>query len=463
MKLRQSVACLLAGLLSAGACGSKSPQPAAGGGGDRQATAAGPATTTSVARGMCAEHGVLEAVCTKCNPKLIPVFQAQGDWCGEHGFPESICPVCHPERGGTPAADTSADGAPADGTRIRFKTKDTAAQAGLETTPALEQPSTADVTAVARIVYDATRVAQVNARAPGVIRTLHVDVGTRVRRGAPLAAIESASLGADQSRLAAARARTAVAEAAYRRTEQLSQRGIVPTNDLLTADQELKAARADEDATVKALRLVGPQGDDATYTLVAPLAGIVTQRRSTVGTLVDTEEMLFEIVDPSFLWAEIDVPEGDLGAVAVGQVVILTLDGAPDREVRGTLDYIAPALDSRTRTAPARARIANPSGDLRANMYGRARILTGALRHSVRVPRGALQHALGTPLVFVRLAEDLYETRRVRVGSIHDGQVELAQGVRAGELVVTAGSFLLKTETLKGSIGAGCCDPVAGK
>ena len=52
------------------------------------------------AESMCKEHGVLEAICTKCNPKLIPVFQAKGDWCPEHGFPESICPICHPERGG---------------------------------------------------------------------------------------------------------------------------------------------------------------------------------------------------------------------------------------------------------------------------------------------------------------------------------------------------------------------------
>ena len=49
---------------------------------------------------MCAEHGVLEALCTQCNPALIPVFRARGDYCEEHGFPESICPACHPERGG---------------------------------------------------------------------------------------------------------------------------------------------------------------------------------------------------------------------------------------------------------------------------------------------------------------------------------------------------------------------------
>lgn len=73
---------------------------------------------------LCEEHGVLEAVCTKCNPKLIAVFQAKGDWCEEHGFPMSFCPIHHPERAGRPAADVKADGAPPHGTKVRFKTKE---------------------------------------------------------------------------------------------------------------------------------------------------------------------------------------------------------------------------------------------------------------------------------------------------------------------------------------------------
>ena len=85
---------------------------------------------------MCEEHGVLAALCTKHNPKLIPVFQAKGDWCAEHGFPESICPICHPERGGKPAAAITAEAAPADGTRIRLRGKETAAHAGVKTAKA---------------------------------------------------------------------------------------------------------------------------------------------------------------------------------------------------------------------------------------------------------------------------------------------------------------------------------------
>jgi cobalt-zinc-cadmium efflux system membrane fusion protein len=91
-------------------------------------------------------------------------------------------------------------------------------------------------------------------------------------------------------------------------------------------------------------------------------------------------------------------------------------------------------------------------------MYGRAHIDVDDVRSGVVVPRDAVQQAKGVSLAFVRLQDDLYETRRVRVGARSGEHVHLMAGVRAGELVVTEGSFLLKTETLKGSIGAGCCE-----
>jgi cobalt-zinc-cadmium efflux system membrane fusion protein len=91
-------------------------------------------------------------------------------------------------------------------------------------------------------------------------------------------------------------------------------------------------------------------------------------------------------------------------------------------------------------------------------MFGQARIVTGGARVSVLVPRSAVQRAKTVEVVFVRLAQDQYETRRVETGAIEGPLIELTKGVRPGEDVVTQGSFLLKTETLKESIGAGCCE-----
>jgi len=420
-----------------------------------------PATT--LAADMCAEHGVLEAVCTKCHPKLIPVFQANGDWCVEHQFPESFCPVCHPERGGRPATEVAVDDAPADGTKIRFKTLETAREAGLEVASVAEGPSGGGIEATATLVADASKVALVNARAPGVVQSIRADLGSRVGRGSPLAIIESAAVGESRSRLQTARARAEVAEATYGREKELQDKGISAARDVQVAHQEREAAKAELAAASTALAIVGTGGGESgTYTLQAPIAGVVTKRMATIGTLVDLEEPLFEIVDTSSLWAEIDVPEREASRVKVGQRVQLRLDGIGEREFHGTVSYIAPVIDPHTRTAKARAAIANHDGALRANVYARARIVTDGTQ-AVLVPRTALQQAKGVNLVFVRLAADEYETRRVRVVSADGNLVAVSSGLKAGEAVVTTGSFLLKTETMKEGIGAGCCDVEAPK
>jgi cobalt-zinc-cadmium efflux system membrane fusion protein len=142
--------------------------------------------------------------------------------------------------------------------------------------------------------------------------------------------------------------------------------------------------------------------------------------------------------------------------------VQLRLDGSGEREFYGTVSYIAPVIDPHTRTAKARAAIPNHDGALRANVYASARIATDG-SSAVLVPRAALQQAKGVNLVFVRLAEDEYETRRVRVASAGGDLVAVSGGLKAGEAVVTTGSFLLRTETMKEGIGAGCCDVEAPK
>lgn len=419
-----------------------------------------PAVQGAAADGaFCKEHGVLEAVCTKCSPALIPVFKAKGDWCEEHGFPESFCPICKPERGGRPAADVKDDGAPPDGTKVRFKTKETLRLAGIHVAKVAERPSRSVVSVTAKIIYDATKVAEVNARSSGVVRAIRADVGTKVRAGAPLATIESAGVGSDQSRAQAARSRVKVADANYTRLKKLHEEGITPEKDVLAARQELDSAKAELSAAESALGMVGSVADGASrYTLTAPIAGVITKRNATIGRLVDTEKVLFEIVDTSAMWAEVDIPETDVPRVVVGQPVFITVDGLGEKQFSGTLSYVSPEIDAHTRTAKGRVALENPDGLLRGNMFARARIAATGSGKAVVVPRKAVQRAKSAQLVFVRVTDDAFEARRVQLGSGDAELIEVTGRLAPGDDVATDGSFLLKTETLKGSIGAGCCE-----
>jgi membrane fusion protein, heavy metal efflux system len=438
---------------------------AVGCGGGGAEVAPEPAPAGAVADGICAEHGIQEAICTKCNPALIPVFQAKGDWCAEHGFPESACPICHPEKKGKIVVDLGGDKkpeeaeAPADGTKVRFKTKETAALAGLKIAQAAEHPQGAVVSATATIAYDATKYAQINARAPGVVRELKVDLGAEVDPATALAVIQSAVVGADRSRLRGAQAALEAAKVEYTRVKGLVEGGLSPAKDLAAASAALKAAQAEYDASAATLGEIdkGAKGAGG-YSLTSPIPGVVIRRDVTLGHVVNTEEILFEVADTSSMWAEIDIPETDLALVSLGQEVAVAVDSLPGREFKGAISYLAPEVDKRTRTVKARAALANPDGLLRANMFATALVL-GPERRAVMVPRDAVQKARGVSMVFVKLAEDLYEARHVTLlPDAGAGElVGVATGVKAGEEVVTDGSFLLKTETLKESIGAGCC------
>jgi cobalt-zinc-cadmium efflux system membrane fusion protein len=416
------------------------------------------ATASVAADAFCSEHGVLEAVCTKCNPALIPVFKAKGDWCEEHQFPESFCPICHPEQGGRPAVDVKSDGAPADGTRVTFKTKDTARLAGIRVVKAVGRSSRSTVSVTARIVYDATKVAQINARSSGVVRAIRADIGARVNAGSSLATIESAAVGADQARLETARSRIQLAEKNHARMVELHREGITAEKNVLAARQELDAAKSDLAAARSALGMVGSTDGASRYTLNAPIAGVVTQRNATIGRLVDTDRVLFEVVDTSAMWAELDIAEGDVSRVAIGQPVTVTVDVLSGKEFVGTLSYVAPEIDAHTRTARGRVALDNPEGLLRGNMFARAQITISGSGTAVAVPRQAVQRAKDAQMVFVRVAEDAFEARRVKLGTGDAELVEVSGRVAPGDDVATDGSFLLKTETLKGSIGAGCCD-----
>jgi cobalt-zinc-cadmium efflux system membrane fusion protein len=292
-----------------------------------------------------------------------------------------------------------------------------------------------------------------------VVRSIKADLGSRVARGAPLAILESSAVGEDRSRLQAARSRASVAEANYHREKELYDKGVSALREVEEAQREWEAAKAEASAASTSLGMIGTsEGTAGSYVLRAPIAGVVTKRMATLGTLVDTDDALFEIVNVSELWADIDVPEAHASRVRPGQRVVLITDGLPGHEFHGTIKFVSPVIDPQTRTAKARAALPNRDGLLRANVYAKARIIDDGNRASVLIPRAAVQEAKGVELVFVQLAIDAYEARRVRTTYADNNMVAVASDLRPGERVVTTGSFMLKTETLKESIGAGCCE-----
>ena len=194
------------------------------------------------------------------------------------------------------------------------------------------------------------------------------------------------------------------------------------------------------------------------YALKAPFDGVVAERRGARGEVTKSGEPIVVIADLSTSWVKLDVYEKDLPKLKVGQPVRFQVDGLKGANFEGKLVWLGTTLDDRARTVEVRAEVANTESLLRINMFGTATVLVKQDQQVITVPKAAVQWEGCCYVVFVKLDSGLFAPRKVRLGYEGPDFWGIAIGLREGEPVVTEGSFLLKTEILKSSIGAGCCE-----
>lgn len=403
----------------------------------------------------CIEHGLYESQCTKCNPKLVDKYKAAGDWCKEHGFPESVCPLCNPQ-----APPAGVKQASIEARIVRLKTPELEKVSGIASEAVRKVEAGGGVQCTARIDFDADRIADVRTTTPGIVRALHVTLGSHVKKGTPLFDLESSHIGEIQSALEIAREEERVAELNVARKKTLLADGTTSVRALELSEQELAVAQAKAKAAQSTLRIAGAQkaGSQGRYTLRAPIGGVIVRRPAVLGLLATEDVSLATVGDTSVMWALCEVPETDASRIALGQMAqVVTRDGQKN-ELTGELAWISSEVNPRTRTVTARAEISNKEGRLRANQFAQMSIQTEAAQAVLAVPRDALQRVDDLDLVFVRVEAGLYEPRVVtRLGE--KAQDVFVEGrLKAGDQVVTTGSVLLRTEVVPGSIGAGCCE-----
>jgi cobalt-zinc-cadmium efflux system membrane fusion protein len=411
-------------------------------------------------RAYCERHALYEDECFLCHPELKKASTsapAADLMCEEHGVLEKECGICHPE--------LLADKRPGEGLKVRLPSAGSAAKAGIE----VEESGTRGIECLAEIAFDQKSLAEISSLVGGTVRSIEVDLGDRVRKGALLARIASAETGEAQSEYLKALADETLHGKTLERERRLRAEGVVSDQDLQIAEAEFKSAAAGARQARQHLAVLGyrdaqiaalASGADAPAELElrAPFAGEIVDRTAVQGMLVQTGKPLFTLADTSRVWAMVDIPEPLLSRARVGQAVRLTVESLPGQSFAGRLTWLPAAVDERTRMARGRVELSNPEGRLKARMFARATILTEAPGRAVVVPRSAVQSIGGSPIVFIREAEDLFEARAVRIGTTSDDLVEVVAGLAAAESVVVAGAFALKSQLLISRLGAGCAD-----
>ncbi|NOS99462.1 MAG: efflux RND transporter periplasmic adaptor subunit [Phycisphaerales bacterium] len=350
---------------------------------------------------------------------------------------------------------------------VRLVSADMARRTGLTFFEVARQPLTYSVTCNAEIAYDGNRFAQLSSRVPGVVRGVRVDLGAKVAQGNVLAVIDSPELAAAKSDLLQAMSSVALQTKSFERESALGKTGLSPLRDVQEIENRLTEARIAESLAAQKLRLLGLSEEEVAYlretsdtssllSLTAPFDGEVVERTAVIGETVETSRMLFSVADTARMWAMLDLAEPRV-QLRVGMRVTLQLEGFEGDSFAGQIAWVSTKIDPRTRTLKARAEFVNPEGMLKANMFGQAHVQVRDNEQALVVPKEAVQWDGCCNMVFVKENDTTFEPRKVRLGLANEDLFEVRDGVREGERVVVAGSFLLKTEILKGEIGAGCC------
>jgi Cu(I)/Ag(I) efflux system membrane fusion protein len=286
------------------------------------------------------------------------------------------------------------------------------------------------------VVFDETKLTDVSVKYRGWIGKLYVDQpGQAVHRGQPLFTLYSPELyAAQQEYLIALRSqREARATGAPERADYL-----------VTASRQRLRLWDLQPAQIDRLARTGRPVEE--IPILAPASGYVVEKNVVAGGAVEPGMKLFRLAGLDTVWVEAQVYEAELPLLHAGDHALVSFPYVPGRSFEGTIAFVYPYLDPESRTGRVRIQLANPGLELKPEMFANV-TLTKALGERLVVPQDAILYTGDRSFVFVDLGDGRLQPRRVVLGQTAGDEVVVLQGLRAGETIVTSGTFLVAAES----------------
>ena len=506
--------------------------------------------------GKYCEHGFEKGNCFRCDSSLEAEFKKTGDWCGGHDIPESQCFKCQKELQGIiderlkiSTVRTDLLNAPKDievvaeknlpasafcGThllRIKLSSKDMAAKVGLGFSLIKKKRLSENINANAEAMYPENKTLSISSRFTGIVKEIKVQLGEKVKKGQPLAIVESPELGEllsdydtqnqilvlnkriydntkslieelkintlsasdlsnKLSSLQVGEAKVELlniianmktAEKQLELQRELQKEKLGKATEYLNAQREFETSYSKLGATAekyllkiqkdlivqegqvnklkRKLSWLKSKASGSEYQIVSSQDGTVISLNITKGMEVQEGNLLFKISDLRKMWVKVNLKLEEALRVKVGQQLKFITDNKSNpQSFDGKVFWLGSEVDDKTRTVEILGEVDTQENLLRNNTFGKALIRIHDKSDVVVVPKASIQWEGCCHVVFVKLKDDVFAPRKVKLGYEGSNFFEVEAGLMEGEIVVTRGSFLLKTEILKSSIGAGCTD-----
>ncbi len=184
-------------------------------------------------------------------------------------------------------------------------------------------------------------------------------------------------------------------------------------------------------------------------TIRAPRSGTVISINASEGMPIGILDSLVTLADIDTIRVVFDVYPKEISQVRLGQKVEVTSTGYGEMIFPGTIQYISPNLDEKSQTLKVAAEVENRNHHLKFGMFVQGKILVRSDQKVLMIPEEAVVQIGEGSVVFIPQGEAVFLKKPVKIGEHGKGKVEILEGLNEGERVVTTGSFILKSESLK--------------
>lgn len=341
----------------------------------------------------------------------------------------------------------------------------------IETEMVSLQPFTGYLIIPAKVITNQDNEAQIGSLVQGRVHKVYVKVGDYVKAGQVLMTIEGLDVGEIKAAYLSAKASLDYAESNYKRLKKLFDEKIGSQKALSESQAEYEKALAEFNAEDKKIHSVGLSDEDVidgekneehksgTLPIKSSINGIVVERNVVIGQLVDATTNAFKIINTKNVWIDGEIYEKDLAKINQKTNALFLSSTYPNEKFNGKIIYIGQIVNELTRTITIRGEFDNPNNKLKPQMFGELKIPVDSKSKTILVPEEAVVKEAGEQYVFVQTnstpknnGEQTFEKRIVITGVSVDNRIEIKDGLKEGEKVVSKGAFYLKSELKKDEI-----------
>ncbi len=287
------------------------------------------------------------------------------------------------------------------------------------------------VEATGSIQPDKEGVVKITSRLPGVLQSIKVQVGDKVKKGQLLAVVKAPDSTDLYSQKVSLAVQLAQAKRLYELKQKLYEVGAIPKSELMDAETNYKVIKAQLDGVEQKLKLLG--GGMGVSVLRAPIDGVVYQINAHIGDSVDPSTEILSIADPKKVVVVAQLHDRDAFKIKKGDAVEFNISTYPDKNFKGVVKYVSDVVDPETRTVKV---YIDPleKEPFKINMFFNMKVFTGEKQYAV-LPKRVLLYQDGKFYVYLLEGKNVRKKEVLFVKELEDGNVAL-EGLQEGQKVL---------------------------